>query len=226
METATEPIETPSAPTDMTTWPGAFGAYKISSAAVMRSMATNIWIWVISFGGTALFSYVFKSSIALVVLDQILAAVLAAFITGARIQTTVQGVRGKRIELADALRTGSIFTLRLFVLNVLVGLSVAVGLLLLIIPGLIILPRLSFATFYMVDKKMGIIQSYKASWHATKGHAMEIWGIYGVMLLIFLPVITIVGILLTIYWYFMYGAVSAAFYQHLLDGPKSESTAS
>jgi hypothetical protein len=206
----------------MLSWPGAFGAYKISSAAIMRSLATNIWLWVISFGGTILISFVFKNSVVFVILDQILAALLAALITGARIQTTVRGVRGKRVELSDALRVGGTFTLRLFVLNILVGLSVAVAFLLLIIPGLIVLPRLAFATYYMVDKNMGIIESYKASWHATKGHAKEIWGIYGVMLLMFLPVITIIGILLTVYWYFMYGAVSAAFYQHLLDGPKLE----
>jgi predicted lipid-binding transport protein (Tim44 family) len=67
----------------------------------------------------------------------------------------------------------------------------------------------------MIDKDMGVLEAYKASWHATKGHLGKLWGILGVGLLMALPAVTIIGIVATVYLFFMYSAVGALFYLHL-----------
>ncbi|MGD0284360.1 MAG: hypothetical protein ABSB12_02090 [Candidatus Saccharimonadales bacterium] len=87
--------------------------------------------------------------------------------------------------------------------------------LLLIIPGLIIVPRVALAPYFLIDKKLSAIDAYKASWHATKGHVGKIYGIVGVMILMVLPVITVIGIIATIYLLIMYSAAFAILYQFI-----------
>lgn len=104
---------------------------------------------------------------------------------------------------------------KMFLLNLLVILTVIGGLILLIVPGIIFGLRLSLAPYYLVDRKLDVMGAYKASWHATRGHLGKLWGIVGAALLMILPVVTIVGIVATIYLLFMYGAAVAILYLHL-----------
>lgn len=50
---------------------------------------------------------------------------------------------------------------------------VAVGTLIFIIPGLILMGRLFFFPFFIIDKKAGIIESLTMSWHATKSQTFN-----------------------------------------------------
>lgn len=56
-----------------------------------------------------------------------------------------------------------------FIVSILYGLIVFGGLLLLVVPGIIWSVRFSFATFYVIDKKMKPVEALKASYAATKG---------------------------------------------------------
>lgn len=56
----------------------------------------------------------------------------------------------------------------LLMLNLLIGFSVLAGLLLLIIPGLILVVRMTFAEFFCVLEQKRPLQAFKASWHGTK----------------------------------------------------------
>ncbi|HUD10896.1 MAG TPA: YciC family protein [Candidatus Saccharimonadia bacterium] len=197
-----------------TQWPGAFRAYGLSRDAVKKSLTTNLFIWVITLVVGGAMGVIFRKNVAL---NDLFAIIFAALVTGARVYTTVVGVRGQRVEVEDAFRVGLPFSLKLLVLDILVGLSIGLGLLLLIVPGLIVLARLSFAPYFMVDQNMGIMQSYKASWKASKGHAMKVWGIYGVTVLMCLPLLTIVGIGVTVYLSFMYSAANALLYQFIIE---------
>lgn len=57
---------------------------------------------------------------------------------------------------------------------------VVIGLILFIIPGIIIMVRLAFVGFLIVDKKMEALDAIKKSWKMTKGHS---WTIFGMGLL-------------------------------------------
>lgn len=56
-----------------------------------------------------------------------------------------------------------------FVTGILVEVSIAAGLILLIIPGIYLAIRLSFASFAFYDKNLGPVEAYKYSWNMTRG---------------------------------------------------------
>jgi hypothetical protein len=216
----------------ITSWPGAFKAFGPSREAVGRNLSTLVLLVVVAFVGSFVLNAFQKGftpahpsssqvfgSLAIAIVMQIISSLFGAFITGAQIKTYLAGVRGQRIEFGEAAKIGWPLIWNLFLLSLLVSLSVLAGLLLLIVPGFIILVRLILAPYFMVDQKLGVLDAYKASWNATKGHSGKLWGIIGVNVLMCLPVITIIGILVTIYLIFMYSAASALLYQFLLSRP-------
>lgn len=80
------------------------------------------------------------------------------------------------------------------------GLIVAVGFILLIIPGIILSIRLGFYNYYIVDKNMGPFEALKASWAVTKGIS---WNLFLLGLLLGLINIAgalalVVGLLVTV----------------------------
>lgn len=68
--------------------------------------------------------------------------------------------------------------------QILVGLSVIIGLVLLIVPGVIIALAFMFSSYLIVDKGRGPIEAIKESWRVTKGHKWEL----------FLLVLAIIGL--------------------------------
>ena len=62
-------------------------------------------------------------------------------------------------------------------------LLVVVGLSLLLFPGIILFLRLGFYHYFIVDKKMGPINSLKQSWRLTRGNA---WNLFGLTIIIVL----------------------------------------
>lgn len=217
MPAASLPPQQPSSPIAMPlpsvppSWPGAFGIYKYSKAVIQFNLNTFVVLFLISAGAGALEIIPIAGQIAAIVIGLVLAI--------SSILTQLAGIRGRHLSLGDAISGSWPLVLRILGLDIIVALSTAVGFLLLIVPGLIILPRLSLATYFLVDKNMGVMEAYKASWRATKGHAGKAWGIFGVVIVMVLPVITIVGILATVYFVFMYGAAFALLYETLTRNP-------
>ncbi|MBB1487745.1 hypothetical protein [Oceanospirillum sediminis] len=58
--------------------------------------------------------------------------------------------------------------LPLLILNLMIGFSILAGLLLLIIPGLILMVRMTFAEFYCVLEQKKPVTAFKLSWQDTK----------------------------------------------------------
>jgi hypothetical protein len=217
-------------------WPGAFGAFKPSREVVRRNLSTLVILVLVSFGASFVLSMLqsgFSPShhssspnplliniAGIGALFQALSSLLAAFINGAQVKTYLAGLRGQSIEFNQAAVVGWQNIWKMFALNLLVGLSVLGGLILLIIPGLIIAVRLSLAPYFLIDQNLDPVAAYKASWHATKGNSGKIWGIIGVNFLMILPVITIIGILATAYLLFMYSAAMAVLYASILRRPQ------
>jgi hypothetical protein len=202
---------TPTPTTHHSSWPGAFGIYAPSREAMMRNLSTLLLLVLIILIGSTVLSAIFRHSY---ILNQLVALVFSAYATSALVHATIASVRGKHVELSDALRVSPQLVLNMFLLSLLIGLSLLGGLLLLIVPAFIILPRLVLAPYFLVDKDLGVIEAYKASWNASRGRAGIIYGIIGVTILMILPALTIIGIPVTAYFVFMYTASTALLYEY------------
>lgn len=82
------------------------------------------------------------------------------------------------------------------------GLAIAVGLLLLIVPGLVALVRLSFTPFLIVDRQLGPLDAVKTSWEQTRGHGWTLFGLLIVSILVLVGglLLLIVGVVPAIAW--------------------------
>jgi hypothetical protein len=88
--------------------------------------------------------------------------------------------KGKSPSIGECYRKGLPYFWRLWAVDILVGLVVIIGLVLLIVPGIIFLRRYYLAPYYLIDKKLGIIESMKRSSHDSKPVSGYIWGVIGV----------------------------------------------
>ena len=84
--------------------------------------------------------------------------------------------------------------------QILVGISVLVGLVLLIVPGIFLALSFIFSSYLIVDKGKGPIEAMKGSWNMTKGHKWQllllVMSIIGLNLLGLIALI--VGLLVTV----------------------------
>jgi len=190
-------------------WPGAFGAYKFSKKAVL----VNVWPLI---GVYVLFG----------VIDSVLQSIshnyggiigglIGVLGTTAGVLLFLAGVRGQKLSFGDAISKALPYWLKMFLLGIIVGIMLAVSIILLFIPFLFVLPRVSLAHFFLVDQDMGPMEAVSASWAATKGHAMNVWGIIGVTVLMALLMITIIGIPFSIYFLIMYSGAYVVLYEYL-----------
>jgi uncharacterized membrane protein len=86
--------------------------------------------------------------------------------------------------------------------NILVGVIVVIGLILLIIPGIIFACKLAFTPYLVVDRKMEVIEAIKASWRMTDGHAWTVFliGLLAIPICIAGLICFGVGIIVSIMW--------------------------
>jgi hypothetical protein len=189
------------------TWPGAFGAYKYSKRAVKPNVSTVVVIYLVNLVIGLLLEWKLKTS------GQIITFLIGGLVTAALNLTYISGVRGQRLSIGQALSNALPFWLKMIGLNILLYLSFIISAILLIVPLFFVAPRLALASYFLVDKKLGIIGAYKASWAATKNHVIKIYGIVGVVILMTVLMLTIIGIPFAIYFLVMYSATFAVLYE-------------
>ncbi len=187
-------------------WPGAFKLYKYSRQAMQVNLMTWVLIGLIGFIVSLVLQMILKG------FGSFVANVLGVLFTTATTIVYLADVKGQKLDVQKAFSEAFSFWLKMFILDLFIGLSILVSFLLLIIPFFFVLPRLVLAPYYLIDKKLSPSDAYKASWHGTKGHSGKVWGIIGVTFLMFLPIVTIIGIPLAIYWLIMYSAAFAVLY--------------
>ena len=189
-------------------WPGAFGVYRYSRDAVRL----NLWLLV----QVVLIALV--ASVAVGVLLPRYVANLVGYVIGAvvgvaAIRIILAGVRGRKLSMKQAFGDNlTMMAFKLFVLDILIGFTAIISILLFIVPFFFVYPRLLLARYYLIDKDMDIDDAYKASWHATKGNLGKVWGIVGASLLMGLLVLTVIGIPVAIYLLIMYSSAFAVLY--------------
>lgn len=197
-------------------WPGAFGAFKYSSRAIITNIGA-VLLLIAAYIVGSIFQNVFNDGSMGYLIVSLALTVVTFVISIAMYMVWLAGAKGEKLDAGDALKQSLSISLliNMFVLSIMVSLSVVVGLILLIIPGLIILPRLMLAPYFLIDQKLDCVEAYKASWNTTKGHSGKIWGTIGASIVMFLPFFTIIGIPLTIYLLFMYAAIGAVLYVYI-----------
>jgi uncharacterized membrane protein len=112
----------------------------------------------------------------------LLGLVASTFFTAGMMKMWLAATRGQKPQFADMFSGGSHF-LPLLGTTFLTLLVVALGYVLLIVPGIILALGLGFAGFYVVDQRMGPVDAMKASWNATKGHKGQIF-LFGLVALL------------------------------------------
>ena len=194
-----------------TTWPGAFGIYRYSRDAIRRNIGLIIGLTV-AYIAVELVIGLLKIGF----VGTLLNAVIGALYSVALVRALVGAVRGQKLSAKQAFGDDfAVMALKMFGLELVVGLTLLVSLALLIVPFFFVYPRLLLAQYYLVDKNMGISEAFKASWDATKGNVGKAWGIVGASILMALLMITIIGIPFAIYFLIMYSAAFAILYVFL-----------
>jgi uncharacterized membrane protein len=89
--------------------------------------------------------------------------------------------------------------------SILLHAIVAIGTMLLVVPGIIALVRLSWAPYLVLDEKMDAVSAIRESWERTRGHG---WTIFGIWLLA-IPIVIVGAILLVV------GVIPAMIWAHL-----------
>ncbi len=191
-------------------WPGAFGVYKYSKKAALLNLEALVILWFMTIAIDVICSIYQPAQVSNIVLQVLFAPILAA-----QTLAVIAGVRGQHLSLGEALGKGLAFWLKVIVLLIVLGLIAAASLLVFIIPFFFIMPRLSLSHYFLIDKKLGIIESVQASWNATKGSAGKVWGIIGATVLMVLLMITIIGIPFAFYFLFLYSAAFGVLYEFL-----------
>jgi hypothetical protein len=203
-----------------TTWPGAFGIYKLSQQAVK----TNLWPLVSCYLVSFLIAIVLEAILPTSKneawsshesIKNLLNFVLNVPLITATTYLWLAGTKGEEVSFGDAVRKGITLYVPMLLCVLLLYVLISLSLLALIIPFFFVMPRLVMSTLFLVDKNLDPWESIKASWQASKGHSGKVWGIIGVAFLMVLPCLTIIGIPLSIYWWLMYSAALAILYRYV-----------
>ena len=189
-------------------WPGAYGLYKYSKQAVQPNLWNIVGLYVVA----VLLNMVFGN---LKNIGGVLQFLLAAYYGAALVFIWLAGTQGKVKSVQDSLKDTYPVFIKYLVLQILVGLLIGASLLLLIIPFFFVYPRLALAQYYLIDKKMGIMDAINASWNNTKGYSVKVWTVTLAAISMALLALTIIGIPFAIYFLVMYSAAMAVLYKHI-----------
>ncbi|MFB0565606.1 MAG: hypothetical protein ACETWK_08010 [Candidatus Aminicenantaceae bacterium] len=128
----------------------------------------------------------------------------------------LKATRGKQFEVKDMFVSFENY-LNVVLAKLLVSSIIAIGIVLLIVPGIIFACKLAFVKYLVLDKKMDPVEAVKKSWKMTRGHAGNIFllGLLAIPIGIAGLICLAVGIIPAVMWIrcafaSMYYAVSEA----------------
>lgn len=116
-------------------------------------------------------------------LASVAALITTSILQGALIYATVQDLNGQKPSVGESLATGLRNFLPLIGLTILMVLGLAVGFMLLIVPGLMLLCAWCVATPALVADRAGIIGAFGRSAELTRGNR---WSIFGLLVIIWI----------------------------------------
>jgi Membrane domain of glycerophosphoryl diester phosphodiesterase len=106
-----------------------------------------------------------------------------------------QAMRGRDVMIGDAIGRAFSRFLSLLGISILVGFGVAIGFMLLVVPGIILALRWAVAVPACVVENKGPLESMRRSAELTKGHRWKIFGIWVLLAIVAIIILIIVGVL-------------------------------
>lgn len=114
---------------------------------------------------------------------QLVALFLSSYFIAGSSRMWLDVARGKEARFGD-LFSGGARTASTFGVSWLMGMAVAAGFVLLVLPGFVLIAGFSVATYFVVDAEMGPIRALSSSWEVTKGHRLSLLGLWAISVLI------------------------------------------
>ena len=114
----------------------------------------------------------------------------------------LKAVRGERIEIRDMFAVFQKNYWNAVIANIVVGVIVGLGIVMLLVPGIIFACRLAFVPYLVVDREMDVMDALRVSWDMTRGHGWQIflmgflafWVVIGGLICLF------VGVFISAMW--------------------------
>lgn len=198
-------------------WPGAFEVYKLSKSFVEFNMNTLVSLVGILLGAWIVYYIlliILPHSLAFVI--EIIYDLVSVLVSSTVFYAALKSVRGVKISVSEVYSDVLEKWFNLIITSIICGVLVLISIVLLVIPVFFIAPRLVLAIYYVLDQNKSPVEAVQASWENTRGNVGKIYGLIGLTILIILPSITIIGILATIYFGFMFCAAYAILYCWIL----------
>lgn len=131
---------------------------------------------------------------------------ISAIVQGALTRATVAESEGKKASFGESLSAGFRVFLPLIGVGFLFAVGVALGMILLIVPGVILLLMWSVAAPAVVVERDGVFQAFRRSRQLTSGARWKILGVFLVLVVLY----WLLSIVLGLVGLKMYGAANAA----------------
>jgi hypothetical protein len=125
-------------------------------------------------------------------------SVVAAFLVQAALVKAVQDVRDGRVDLNLGETVSAVlpFLGTVIIASILAGIGIAIGFVLIIVPGLILLTFWSLIVPSIVIGGEGVFSSFSKSWRTVRGYAWHVFGTYVLVFLILIVFDIVIGLIL------------------------------
>jgi hypothetical protein len=125
-------------------------------------------------------------------------SVVAAFLVQAALVKAVQDVRDGRadLNLGETVSAVLPFLGTVIIASILAGIGIAIGFVLIIVPGLILLTFWSLIVPSIVIGGEGVFGSFRKSWRTVRGYAWHVFGTYVLVFLILIVFDIVIGLIL------------------------------
>jgi hypothetical protein len=122
----------------------------------------------------------------------------ATYVVQASLIKAVQDVRDGRVDLdlSGTVRAAAPYILPVIAASILAGIGIAIGFILLIVPGLILLTYWCLIVPFIVIGRAGVFESFGRSMRTVRGYAWRVFGTYVLVFLILIAVAIVLGFIL------------------------------
>ncbi len=154
-----------------------YGSYALMvGVQIAMQVVVSIMQWLLSQSGSA-------TDVALVsVILSLASSVISVWLGLGLIRIVLDLVDGHKSELTRLFSQSGVLV-QAIIAGILSGLIIAIGFMLLVIPGIIFAMKLQFVSSLIIDKKLGPIAAIKESWRITDGSLGNLF-IFLVLLLV------------------------------------------
>lgn len=201
-------------------WPGAFGIFKAAQTGFKQNWGPIVLVVVAMFAVSVILS-AFSGGVdssgavnnpGMYLISQLLSFIVSVLFGGALTFLVLKSAQNVKETMVNALSVAGSKLLSYLVQSVVVSILLVLSFIAFIVPFFFVMPRLMMAQYFLFDKDMGPIESIKASWAATKGHAGKVWGLIGLSILCALTGILIITLPITFYLIMVVSVATAILY--------------